>query len=60
MTIEQDYLRRIEQIDEEIQKLRKESKRLFLEYMHYIARRKDPQTDLCDFIKEQELNKCQN
>lgn len=55
MTIEQDYLRRIEQIDEEIQKLRKESKSLFIEYMRYIARRKDPQTDLCDFIKEQEL-----
>lgn len=55
MTIEQDYLHRIEQIDEEIQKLRKESKKLFIEYMHYIARRKDPQTDLCDFIKEQEL-----
>ena len=55
MTIEQDYLRRIEQIDKEIQKLRKESKMLFIDYMRYLARQKDTQTDLCDYIKEQEL-----
>ena len=52
MTIEQDYLRRIDELDTEITKLRKQRQSLFIEYMHYIARRKDPQTDLCDFIKE--------
>lgn len=60
MTTEQDYLRRIDELDTEITKLRKQRQSLFIDYMHYIARRKDPQTDLCDFIKEQELNKCQN
>jgi hypothetical protein len=55
MTIEQDYLRKIDELDTEITKLRKQRQSLFIEYMHYIARRKDPQTDLCDFIKEQEL-----
>lgn len=59
MTIEQDYLRKIDELDTEITKLRKQRQSLFIKYMHYIARRKDTQTDLCDYIKEQEL-KCQN
>ena len=59
MTIEQDYLRRIEELDVQITELRKQRQRLFIEYMHYIARSKDQQTDLCDYIKQQEL-KCQN
>lgn len=57
MTIEQDYLRRIDELDTEITKLRKQRQILFIEYMHYIARKKDTQTDLCDYIKEQELKK---
>lgn len=57
MTIEQDYLRRIDELDTEITKLRKQRQSLFIEYMHYIARRKDAQTDLCNYIKEQELKK---
>lgn len=59
MTIEQDYLRKIDELDTEITKLRKQRQILFIEYMHYIARRKDTQTDLCDYIQEQEL-RCQN
>ena len=55
MTIEQDYLRKIDELDTEITKLLKQRQSLFIEYMHYIARRKDPQTDLCDFIREKEL-----
>lgn len=55
MTIEQDYLRRIDELDVQITELRKQRQRLFIEYMHYIARSKDPQTDLCDYIKEKEL-----
>ena len=55
MTIEQDYLRIIEELDEEITRLRKRRQNLFIDYMRYIARQKDPQTDLCDYIKEQEL-----
>lgn len=55
MTIEQNYLCKIDELDVQITKLRKQRQRLFIEYMHYIARRKDPQTDLCDYIKEQEL-----
>lgn len=59
MTIEQNYLCKIDELDVQISELRKQRHRLFIEYMHYIARSKDQQTDLCDYIKEQEL-KCQN
>lgn len=55
MTIEQDYLRKIEELDKQIDGLRKQRQRLFIDYMHYIARSKDQQTDLCDYIQEQEL-----
>lgn len=55
MTVEQDYLKQIEQLDEEITRLRKQRQQLFIEYMRYIARQKDTQTDLCDYIREQEL-----
>lgn len=55
MLIEQDYMQLIEQIDKQINILRKQRQTLFIEYMHYLSRQKDPQTDLCDFIKEQEL-----
>ena len=57
MTIEQDYMRQIEQIDEQINNLRKQRQTLFIEYMRYLSRQKDSQTDLCDYIKEQELKK---
>lgn len=55
--IEQDYMKKIEQIDEQINILRKKRQTLFIEYMRYLSRQKDPQTDLCDYIKEQELKK---
>lgn len=55
MTIEQDYLRKMEELDEQITNLRKQRQNLFIEYMRYIARSKDQQTDLCDYIQEQEL-----
>ena len=57
MTIEQDYMKQIEQIDEQINNLRKQRQTLFIEYMRYLSRQKDSQTDLCDYIKEQELKK---
>jgi hypothetical protein len=57
MTIEQDYMQQIEQIDEQINILRKQRQTLFIEYMRYLSRQKDSQTDLCDYIKEQELKK---
>lgn len=57
MTIEQDYMKQIEQIDEQINILRKQRQTLFIECMRYLSRKKDPQTDLCDYIKEQELKK---
>lgn len=57
MLIEQDYMQLIEQIDEQINILRKKRQTLFIEYMRYLSRQKDPQTDLCDYIKEQELKK---
>lgn len=55
MTIEQDYLRKMEELDEQITNLRKQRQNLFIEYMRYIARSKDQQTDLCDYIQQQEL-----
>lgn len=55
MTIAEDYLQRIKVIDEMIESLRKQSKQLFYEYMSYLNRMRDSQTDLCDFIKEKEL-----
>lgn len=55
MTIEQDYLRKIEELDQEITRLRKLRQNMFIDYMHYLTRRKDQQTDLCDYINEQEL-----
>lgn len=57
MTIEQYYMKQIEQIDEQINNLRKQRQTLFIEYMRYLSRQKDSQTDLCDYIKEQELKK---
>lgn len=33
MTVEQDYLRRIDELDTEITKLRKQRQSLFIEYM---------------------------
>lgn len=57
MTIEQEYMKQIEQIDEQINNLRKQRQTLFIEYMRYLSRQKDSQTDLCDYIKEQELKK---
>jgi hypothetical protein len=57
MTIEQHYMKQIEQIDEQINNLRKQRQTLFIEYMRYLSRQKDSQTDLCDYIKEQELKK---
>ena len=47
MTIEQDYMKQIEQIDEQINNLRKQRQTLFIEYMRYLSRQKDSQTDLC-------------
>lgn len=55
MTIEQDYLNKMDKLDKQISDLRKKRQRLFLEYIHYIARAKDTQTDLCDYIHEKEL-----
>lgn len=55
--IEQDYRKQIEFIDEQINILRKKRQILFIEYMRYLSRQKDLQTDLCDYIKEQELKK---
>jgi hypothetical protein len=45
----------MEELDEQITSLRKQRQNLFIEYMRYIARSKDQQTDLCDYIQEQEL-----
>lgn len=53
--IAQDYLTKIAQVDAEIARLQAESKRLFYEYLQYLKRMNDPQTDLEDAIKEREL-----
>ena len=55
MTIEQDYLNQMDDLDKQISELRQKRQRLFLDYIHYIARAKDPQTDLCDYIRDKEL-----
>ena len=55
MTIEQDYLNQMDELDKQISELRQKRQRLFLDYIHCIARSKDPQTDLCDYIRDKEL-----
>lgn len=57
MTVVEDYLIRLKAIDDEIDRLRKQSKDLFFEYMAYLNRLRDPQTDLCDYIRQKELDK---
>lgn len=53
--IAQEYLTKIAKVDAEIARLQAESKRLFYEYLQYLKRMNDPQTDLDDYICEKEL-----
>lgn len=53
--LEEDYLNKIAALDAEIAKLQAQSRQLFYEYLQYLKRLKDPQTDLDDFIREKEL-----
>lgn len=53
--IAQEYLTKIAKVDAEIARLQAESKRLFYEYLQYLKRMNDPQTDLDDYIHEIEL-----
>lgn len=53
--IAQEYLTKIAKVDAEIARLQAESKRLFYEYLQYLKRMNDPQTDLDDYIREKEL-----
>lgn len=51
----QEYLTKIAKIDAEIARLQAESRKLFYEYLQYLKRMNDPQTDLDDYIREKEL-----
>lgn len=51
----QEYLTKIAKIDAEIARLQAESRKLFYEYLQYLKRMNDPQTDLDDYISEKEL-----
>lgn len=53
--IAQEMLAKIGAIEAERERLRQESKRIWREYMAYLKRQNDPQTDLDDYIHEVEL-----
>lgn len=54
MNYEMFINKKLDKIDTLVAKLNKERQRIFIEYIQYLGRKNNPQTDLCDFIKEQE------
>lgn len=53
--VAQEFLTKIAYADAQEAKWRAESRRLWSEYMAYLKRQNDPQTDLDDYIHEVEL-----
>lgn len=55
-TYEKSLHNRIKRIDLLMDKLSKERQKLFIETIRLNSRNNDKQTDLCDYIKEREIN----